>query len=313
MTIQQTAANSPRTTTVMVLAVSPAVAATGEVFAVTSEGLLWRSTNLGAAWTQVALPGSGLAMSVALGPSFERDGHMWVSLAEGVFAWSTDGGKTWRDGYTTRQTSPAVVLAVSPAAATDNLALAATTEDGILRSMDRGRTWSPANFGLLDLKTLALAICPSFASEQVALVGTETALYRSRNGGLSWKEVSFAEDAVQALAFSADFGSDRCAWAGTEGKGLLVSRDGGLTWQTAENFPTVSINVLTSLKTDRSWLLAGTVQGIHASKDSGKTWKQALPEVNVLALAAAGGVAIAATEANGLYVSSGKLDKWASV
>jgi len=303
--------------TIMALAASPTVAHDGTLYAVTSEGTLWASTDRGTAWTKVQLPGSGLAMSVAVSPAFDQDNTMWASLPEGVIVWSSDRGRSWRDSYITRQASAASALAPSPNVGADNLVLAATLDDGVLRSLDRGRTWSPANFGLLDLKTLGLVLCPDFAKEQIGLVATETALFRSRNGGLSWKEVGFWEDAVQCAVFSPDFGEDRCAWVGTEHSGLLASQDGAVTWILVESFPKESINVLAAATLPRTWLLAGTSQGLHASRDLGQTWKIVLPDVNVLTLAVAGrgedAWMFAASEADGLFVSEGKPEHWSHV
>ena len=311
---QTTMPKTPLQQVVMALAASPAAARDGMVFAITNEGVLWRSSNRGETWTRVNIPGSGLAMSVALSPTFDEDSLMWVGMPEGAIIWSPDRGRTWRDSYITKTVSPVASLAVSPAVTSDGLVLAATLDDGVLRSLDRGRTWSPANFGLLDLKTLALALCPSFANEQISLVATETALFRSRNGGLSWKEVGFWEDAVQCVVFSPHFGQDRRAWVGTEQGGLMASTDGGQTWQAVESCPKVSVNALGITSEPEPWLLAGTSQGLYASDDEGKTWQPVLPDVNVLAMATAGQGAnawlFAATEEGKLYRCHGKPDRW---
>ncbi len=303
--------------TIMAMAVSPAVADDGALYAVTNEGTLWASTNKGVAWKAVKLPGSGLAMSVAVSPTFAEDGLVWVSLPEGLIVWSPDRGQTWRDSYITRATSAASVLAPSPNLAVDNLILAATLDDGVLRSLDRGRTWSPANFGLLDLKTLGIVVCPDFVTEQVALVATESALFRSRNGGLSWKEVGFWEDAVQSAVFSPTFAEDRRAWVGTESTGLLASEDGGVTWSAVQSFPKVSINSLAAASLPKPWLLAGTSDGLYVSRDLGQAWTLALPNVNILALAVSGRGSdtqiFAATEDDGLYICQGKPDQWSKV
>ena len=206
--------------TVMALAVSPTIAFDGTLFAVTEEGVLYVSDDRAATWRRVQLPGSGMAMSVATSPTFATDNYVWASLPEGAIYWSPDRGKTWRDSMATRVMSQTVGMAASPNLAADGIVLAATLDDGIFRSTDRGRTWSPGNFGLLDLKTMGVVLAPDFTTEQVALAATESGIYRSRNGGLSWKEVGFWEDAVQCAAFSPSFAADRCAWAGCEQSGL---------------------------------------------------------------------------------------------
>ena len=303
--------------TIMALAVSPAVARDGTLFAVTSDGILFSSGDKGKTWRPVALPGSGMAMTVAISPTFDIDHLVWASLAEGAISWSSDAGKTWHDSYATRAMSPSVALTPAPTVASDGLILAATLDDGVFRSTDKGRTWTPANFGLLELKTLGMVFCPSFASEQVALVATESALYRSRNGGLSWKEVGFWEDAVQSAVFSPDFAKDRRAWVGTESSGLMMSEDGGLEWRAVESFSKESINCLAVAALPAIRLLAGTGEGLRASSDLGASWAMVLPGVNVLSLAVGGSgpatVAFAATESDGLYVASGNLEHWQKV
>jgi photosystem II stability/assembly factor-like uncharacterized protein len=300
--------------TVMALAVSPAVAQDGMLFGVTEDGVLFVSSDRAATWSRAKLPSSGMAMSVAVSPTFATDNYLWVSLPEGAIYWSSDRGKIWRDSMATRVMSQTVGIAASPNLAADGIVLAATLDDGIFRSVDRGRTWSPANFGLLDLKTMGVVLAPDFATEQVALAATESSLYRSRNGGLSWKEVGFWEDAVQCAAFSPTFATDRSAWAGCEQSGLRASTDGGVTWQTVESFPAESVNSLAVVLAPEAWLVAGTGQGIYASKDSGKRWKLTVPDVNVMALATGGTGAdawtVAATEDGELLACNGQPVRW---
>ena len=94
-------------------------------------------------------------------------------------------------------------------------------------------TTSTANSGLLDLTALSVAISPRFAEDRTAFVGTASGLYRSRNGGRSWREVVLGvvgeqeAMAVQVLAVSPNFGQDKLVLAGTEAHGLLRSDDGG--------------------------------------------------------------------------------------
>ena len=314
---QKQAAQTSVEGTVMALAVSPAVAHDGTLFAVTEEGVLYVSGDRAQTWQRVQLPSSGMAMSVAASPAFATDNYLWASLPEGAIYWSSDRGKTWRDSMATRVMSQTVGMAASPSLAADGIVLAATLDDGIFRSTDRGRTWSPANFGLLDLKTMGVVLAPDFATEQVALALTESGLYRSRNGGLSWKEVGFWEDAVQCAAFSPSFATDRCAWAGCEQSGLRSSTDGGLTWERIESFPAESINSLVVVRAPDAWLVAGTGQGVYVSKDRGKNWQPVVPDVNVMAMASGGAGddawTFAALEEGGLLACHGQPTKWQQV
>ena len=80
-------------------------------------------------------------------------------------------------------------LAVSPGFTNDGLALAATLKDG-------GMSWQAWNFGLLDWNVYCLAVSPNFLHDHMVFIGVETGVYRSTNGGRSWRDLSFSEDAV---------------------------------------------------------------------------------------------------------------------
>ena len=74
---------------------------------------------------------------------------------------------------------------------------------------------------------------PEFGQDHIAFAATASGLYRTRNGGKSWRELDleFEGPGVQCLAISQDFAVDRLVLAGTEARGLLISRDGGGQWE----------------------------------------------------------------------------------
>ena len=84
----------------------------------------------------------------------------------------------------------ALTIALSPAFAEDQTVFVGTGQDGVLQSESAGLSWHGANSGLLDLSALAVAFSPRFAEDKTAFAGTASALYRTRNGGRSWREVS---------------------------------------------------------------------------------------------------------------------------
>jgi photosystem II stability/assembly factor-like uncharacterized protein len=122
---------------------------------------------------------------------------------------------------------------MSPAHEDDGVILAGTLEDGVLRSDDRGETWKRWNFGLLDLAVYSLAISPNFAANETLFAGTETALFKSENGGRSWRETGFPETAPPVVALALD--RQGALWAGTEQHGLWTSPDDGATWQRVDH------------------------------------------------------------------------------
>jgi photosystem II stability/assembly factor-like uncharacterized protein len=144
---------------VALLAMSPAFADDGTVFAGTEAGLFVTRDD-GDTWTE-AVTGAGPGASVeavAVSPSFAEDGTVLVSITgRGLFR-STDGGATFDEvaaeltaanhviaDYTNPTGSP---IQFSPAFADDATVLA-YADRFVLRSTDAGDTWD-----LLELPTL---------------------------------------------------------------------------------------------------------------------------------------------------------------
>ncbi len=299
--------------TAISLVASPAVGRDGTLFATTKAGL-WRSSDKGRTWRPVSLPPPGIAFCVGVSPEFARDRLVIISMADGTMWFSTDGGQAWLPASGPRPSSVAATLVFSPAYAADGLIMAATVEDGILRSHDRGRTWQASRFGLLNLNTLSLALCPTFASEPIALVATESGVFRSRNGGLAWKEVGSWDDVPQAVAFSPRFAEDRRAWVGTENGGLFESGDGGLSWQPARGFPKSCVNTLVTTASPSPLVLAGTDMGLYIGDTTSRRWEQVLADTNIITLSLSGSgedvYGFAGAEGGGLHWATGDLRNW---
>lgn len=257
------------------------------VFAATAVGV-YRSANGGHTWT---LPGAGagvpFAEVVAPSPRFAQDRTLFVSAGNALYR-SSDGGETWREILVgSRMLSVVTALDGEPESL---VVLAGTETDGVLRSGDGGRSWIGANAGLLDLTVIALAVSPAFASDRVGFAGTASALYRTRNGARSWREVDTGladEVAVQCLAVSPTFAEDRLVLAGTEAHGLLRSEDAGGTWQVPASLAGRCVTALafSAEHGRRRTIAAATEGGIAVSRDGGKNWHMTGTEpVQVLSL-----------------------------
>ncbi len=134
-------------------------------------------------------------------------------------------------------------------------------------------------------------------------------------------DINLGDAQVSSLALSPEFQIDRLGFAGTN-LGLLVTRDGGQTWQDAlaslgleAPLPVTSvIYVPRQMKAAR--VVAGIYGGFLQSEDNGQTWQvisPASPPAVVTALAAAqNGDLYAGTAQDGIFIAQdgGKWIRW---
>ncbi len=111
----------------------------------------------------------------------------------------------------------------------------------------------------------ALAVNP--ANDQQLVVGTSTGgLYRSDDGGSTWKSVHPGTAGILTVAFS-PFNAGM-VMAGTQGGGALVSTDGGTHWSAAAGLEKRRVRAFGFART---LIVAGTDHGVYTS-DTGATW-----------------------------------------
>src|SRR5439155_12900187 len=120
-------------------------------------------------------------------------------------------------------------------------------------------------------------------------------LFRSANGGRSWREVELpiGYEAVLGLALSPRFAEDGLLYAGTEQYGLLRSADRGQSWRRlGEGVLADPINsiVLGARFPERPELLVLHGERLLYSADGGDTWEawrdDRLADLEITAVAA---------------------------
>jgi photosystem II stability/assembly factor-like uncharacterized protein len=290
------------------------------VFATTPAGLHY-SSDAGQTWATTTLGLFGPTIHVAaVSPGFARDRTLFVGT-EDTFFRSRDAGATWHAVLTGCRM---LAVGLSPFFEDDHTIFVGTERDGVLRSDDAGDHWVSANPGLLDLTVLALGLSPRFDVDRTGFVATASGLYRSRNGGKSWRALALPGDdpAVQSLAISPSFGDDRLVLAGTEADGLMRSADGGTTWEAVSALDEPAVTAL-AFAPDESAIVAGVGEGVAISVNGGATWRRvALPAGPALSVAfvadgetqvvlaglPVAGIARGSTSANGWVMANDGLD-----
>jgi len=114
------------------------------------------------------------------------------------------------------------------------------------------------------------------------LGSTNSWLYESVNGGASWRRL-VKLDGSDALVLdhivvdAADPATIFVAGWRDEGGGLWVSHDQGKSWSEVESLKGQSIRSFMQAPSDAKVLLAGTLEGVYRSDDSGATWNEISP------------------------------------
>jgi photosystem II stability/assembly factor-like uncharacterized protein len=178
----------------------------GKLYAATGAGV-FASADHARSWEPTEMTSSA--------DSFAIGGNTAYAGAENFGVWRSAVGGTWQ--FRGRVCcSPVVGLAAS---ASHPEVVYAGNFQGVMKSRDGGATWQPA--GLRGVQVLALAVDP--VSPQTIYAGTFRALgvYRSTNGGKTWKPFAagLPPGGVGALAISAD---GRRLFAGTLGYGVVT-------------------------------------------------------------------------------------------
>ena len=227
-------------------------------------GGVWESENAGRTWTPI-FDGQPIASigAIAVAPSNpkvlyvgsgEADMRSDISYGNGIYK-SADGGKTWTAiGLTdSRQIGRILVDPKDP-----NLVFVAALghgygpnpERGVFRSRDGGKTWKKILGKDDDTGAIDLAFDPKDSKTILAALwqtrrppwntyppsnGPGSGLYRSSDGGETWKEIrgnGFPSEGLGRIGVALAPSDSKRVYAIVDAKegGLYTSKDGGATW-----------------------------------------------------------------------------------
>ena len=222
---------------------------------------------------------------------------------------TTDGGDTWAP-ITDGQIRSASVGAVAVSESNPDLVFIGMGEsairgnimpgDGVYRSRDAGKTW--AHVGFSESHAISkirihptnpdIVFVASFGKYSVP--STERGIFRSTDGGTSWKKVLFRDDSTGGIDIAFDRANPNVIYAslwqayrrefqmssGGPGSGLFKSTDGGDNWTEITRRPGLPPGLIgkigvatTSANSNRVYaLVENDSGGLFKSDDAGATW-----------------------------------------
>ena len=106
------------------------------------------------------------------------------------------------------------------------------------------------------------------------LAATNAGLFRTYDPVQGWEKLSYGAGLDQrTTAISTNTQNPQTIWVGTATSGVLVSRDGGQTWQQVPGVPSnVPISSIAQDKQRSAYVYVGTKQYLYVSHDGGQRW-----------------------------------------
>ncbi len=272
-------------------------------------------------WRCIGPHRGGRVVAVA-GSYDDRSTFYFGAVAGGVWK-TTSAGTYWRcvtDGFL--ETSSVGALAVAPS--DSNVIYAGMGEttiridvshgDGVYKSTDAGRTW--ANVGLRDTRHIGkVRVHPTDPDTVwVAALGhafgrnAERGVFKSSDGGQTWKQILYVSDKAGAVDLSIDESNPRILYAaiweayrsfweissGGPDSGLWRSVDGGDTWENItrhQGLPEGTIGKIgvaaSPAKPGRVWAIVEHTKkgGLYRSDTYGDDWEQVSDNQNLVSRA----------------------------
>lgn len=203
------------------------------VFLATAMGI-FESDAEGTSWQKRMAGITNVLMVTALAVDASRPDVLYAGTSSGVYK-TTDGTRTWKD-VNTGMLQPDRVIS-SRALGVTALAIDPRrpdivyvgTFDGLYKTVDGGRQWTRIGRDLVSQSINAIVVDPGDRAD--LYVSNREGVFKSKDRGMTWENRSVGLPSRNVLSMASSRIPPTLLYAGTNGSGLLRSRDGATTWE----------------------------------------------------------------------------------
>ena len=219
-----------------------------------SYGAMFLSSNNGDIWRSIY--GGDYRWEVSSFAKFtDVDSKIFAGISHGPpwgVLYSNDAGNSWVITNNGLPEYPIINFLVT----VDTIVFAQTSDDGNFMSVDDGTNWSLVNYNFPYLDVYASIGTNLF-------VGGYDGVYISTDYGVSWNYTGLSD--VNALSVS---GVN--LFAGTDGSGIFLSKNNGISWDSVNTGLTNTyVNCFAVSSTN---IFVGTQDGVFLSTNNGTNW-----------------------------------------
>lgn len=269
-----------------------------QVWAVGNNGLVFRSFDGGATWSQ------SFRGTSTLGKVFVRPGSVWIVSEDGKTFSSTDGGAVWveatpspgnslrdvcfvdtRNGWVAgdngtilRTTNSGLNWAPQASGTTTNIlslafkdsttGFAAGTNGTLLKTLNGGSTWTNAAGAGWSKDISSVTV----SGNAIFVAGTDGFAARSSDGGSSWSLLDFATDSQSDVNAVFAKSENDVAWVGGGGF-IRTSQNGGNSFDWPKHGLHSPLNAVFFYDDMKGWACGEKTNVILRTTDGGVTWQ----------------------------------------
>jgi photosystem II stability/assembly factor-like uncharacterized protein len=262
-----------------------------------NKGILYLFNNDNKDWKKLPVPlNSGAINTITVSPNFSSDKTFFLGTEKGGIFKTVDGGISFKAVNEGLSDKSILSVVISPNYGTDSTLFSATWQKGVFQSNDGGNSWKKYSEGLTKTRQADawkiphfkdLRISPTFSQDKTVFLGAFDGLFKSTDGGESWKELDTIlslSGVINSVAISPNYKNGPTVAIATYLDGVSISNDQGTTWtainKNLEQFSLVKYYRIADLYgivfspdyTSDNTLFTGRWGSFFISKDRGKHW-----------------------------------------